>query len=117
MVGAALLMARQQIMATTRSDLPKGGRFLALWVPWLKAHAGLRALHAAERTGACWVAERLPDIRAWRDGLPQAVRLRMHHPSNVRGAFLRWQRAKDMAGGDVKPAPAKPNARDLVQRL
>lgn len=92
-VARALVVGRTVALLTAGTNQPVGTRYNLAMGDWLRSN-GLHGISPQERYRALLVLENLPAISAWRDGLDEAQRRRLNHPSSV---WARWRRATNVA--------------------
>ena len=88
-VGAALAAGRTQAMRIANTNRPKGRKYNRAFGDVLKhEQLGTDRLDSATRNQLLRIAEKLPEIEAWREKLDPAQRPRLNHPSTI---WRNWQ--------------------------
>lgn len=97
-IGRALIVGRAWAMQMAKANRPVGSKYNGLMYRWLLDH-GLAEITPSERYRSIKVIENLEEIQLWRDGLPEAKRLRLNYPAAV---MSHWSRAS-APGRRVEP--------------
>jgi hypothetical protein len=101
-IGRALIAGRAQIMTEAGSNTPHGLKYNRLTREWL-GETGLDEIDSHQRTSAVKMVENEIEIRVWRDGLPEASRLRANHPTVIVGY---WRKGIMPQKTGPKPKPS-----------
>jgi hypothetical protein len=95
-IGAALLIGRQDAMATAETEQPIGSRYNSEFGSWL-AHHHFDNIDKGDRIRLIEVIDNLPAIEAWLATLTQTARLRLNHPSSILRKWKGRQRSQGAA--------------------
>jgi hypothetical protein len=90
-VSTALALGRDCALRVAGANRPYGRRYVTAFADWLKQHQ-FDAINKSVRGVAIKIADRLPDIEAWRAQLPETLRLRLCHPDSVWRGFQKARR-------------------------
>jgi hypothetical protein len=82
LIGKALLAGRAHAMTRAGKKQPRGKAYTLYFSNWLQAHH-FHDIDKADRGKAMWTIEKLDELEAFRDSLPEADRQRLNHPSAV----------------------------------
>jgi len=95
-VGAALAAGRTEAMRSANTNRPKGKKYNQAFGDVLKREQlDTDRLDSASRNQLLRIAEKLPEIEAWRATLHPTQRLKLNHPSTI---WRNWQRTVKGAG-------------------
>jgi hypothetical protein len=93
-VGAALAAGRTEAMRTAKANEPKGKKYNQAFGDVLKREH-LDRIDSATRNQLLQIAEKLPEIEAWREKLDPVRHLKLNHPSAI---WRNWRRTVKGAG-------------------
>jgi hypothetical protein len=93
-VGAAFAAGRTEAMRIANTNRPTGKKYNQAFGHVLKRER-LDSIDSATRNQLLRIAEKLPEIEAWREKLEPTQRLKLNHPSAV---WRNWQRTVKGAG-------------------
>jgi hypothetical protein len=107
LIGAALLVGRQEAMKKAHKNEPSGRKYNELFSHWLQLH-GFDDINQTDRSQLMRMMDQLKEVEAYRAGLSEAKRTTLNSPSAI---WRAWQcpnrgnggRGKNGAGEPPKP--------------
>lgn len=87
-LGRALLVGRCEAMKAAGTNKPVGNRYNMAMNSWLTAN-GMHGVNANERYKIFSILENLDAVQRWLDGIGDAERRRMQHPSTIWAGYRR----------------------------